>query len=140
MRIAIIACHHASFGACTHFVMSVLSANTTYVAHTITFHCVFVILLCVREFSGWLLGPAQADPPVRPISPSRSLAWASYCASASYCAECHSVPLPATPSAPSPQSGFTDNEFWCGPYARRLLPWTGRTVLDVPTTHQSLRP
>jgi len=43
-------------------------------------------------------------------------------ASASYCAECHSLLLSATPSAPSPQSGFTDNEVWRGPFARRLSP------------------
>ena len=30
----------------------------------------------------------------------------------SYCAECHSVLLLATLSAPSPQSGFTSNEVW----------------------------
>jgi hypothetical protein len=61
-------------------------------------------------------------------------------ASASYCAECHSLLLSATPSAPSPQSGFTDNEVWRGPFARRLSPWTGRTVLDAPTTRRSCRP
>jgi hypothetical protein len=63
-----------------------------------------------------------------------------FSASASYCAECHSLLLSATPSAPSPQSGFTDNEVWRGPFARRLSPWTGRTVLDAPTTRRSCRP
>jgi len=61
----------------------------------------------------------------------RSLASATC---ASYCAKCHSVLLSATPSTPSPQSGFTDNEVWRGPCARRLSPWTGWTVLDAPTT------
>jgi hypothetical protein len=60
-------------------------------------------------------------------------------ASASHCSDGHSVLLSATPSAPSPQSGYTGNEVWRGLRARRLSPWTGRTVLDAPAT-KSFRP
>jgi hypothetical protein len=73
-------------------------------------------------------------PRRQPLALPRSLA------SGSYCDDHQSVLISATRSAPSPQSGFTGNEVWRGLRIRRLSPWTGRTVLDAPTTHRSFRP
>ena len=77
----------------------------------------------------------------------RFLTWASYCA------KCHSVLLTATLSAPSPQSGLTDNEVWRGlriapgnscPGPGGLCsirpPPTGHSDLDVDANYTALTP